>query len=182
MRRQPGENVGRLSLPDLDGAIFDLDRLRGRRFMLSFFRFAACPFCNLRVHELTTRFGEFGGQFTVVAVFDSSLDNLQRHAGRHRAPFPILADEANVHYRAFAIERSVMGMLKAALLRFPDVLRAVLVEGYLPTSIQGHPATLPADFLVDEQGVIRQAYYGKDIGDHLPFEAVRAFARGEARP
>lgn len=58
MRRQPGENVGRLSLPDLDGVTFDLGRLRGKRFMLSFSRFAACPFCNLRVHELTTRFGE----------------------------------------------------------------------------------------------------------------------------
>lgn len=47
------------------------------------------------------------------------------------------------------------------------------------------PAALPADFLVDEQGVIRQAYYGEDIGDHLPFEAVRSGSGvrpGEARP
>lgn len=181
MRRKPGDLVGQLRLQSLDGTSFDVDQLRGKRFMLSFFRFAACPFCNLRVHELVTRFDEFGGQFTAVAVFDSPLDNLRRHAGRHRAPFPILADPDNIGYRAFAIERSVTGMLKAVLLRFPSVLRGVLLEGYLPTSIQGHLATLPADFLVDEQGVIRRAYYGKDIGDHLPFEQVRAFALGEAR-
>lgn len=123
MRRQAGDHVGPLQLPAIDGRQFDVERLRGQRFMLSFFRFAACPFCNLRVHELVERFGELQGRCTVVAVFDSPLDNLRRYAGRHRAPFPILADEANVYYRAFAIERSMAGMLKAAVLRFPTVLR-----------------------------------------------------------
>ena len=56
-------------------------------FMLSFFRFAACPFCNLRVHELVERFNEFGDDFTIVAVFDSPLDDLVRHTAKHRAPF-----------------------------------------------------------------------------------------------
>ena len=180
MRRTPGEDIGQLRLQSLDGTWFDVDQLRGKRFMVSFFRFAACPFCNLRVHELVTRFDELGSHFTAVAVFDSPLANLQRFASRHRAPFPILADPANVYYRAFAIERSISGMLKAALLRSPSVLRAVFFKRYLPTSFQGHPATLPADFLVDEQGIIRRAYYGRDIGDHLPFEQVKAFARGEA--
>lgn len=178
MRRQPGDMIGRIRLPSIDGTEFDSGHLQGQRYMLSFFRFAACPFCNLRVHELAERFGEFGTEFTVVAVFDSPLANLRKHAGRHAAPFPILADAANVYYRAFAIERSLAGMLKAALLRFPAVLEGVLLRGYLPTSFQGRLATLPADFLVDEHGVIRQAYYGKDIGDHLPFEQVKAFALG----
>lgn len=181
MRRKPGDTVGQLRLRSLDGTVFDSNQLSGKRYMLSFFRFAACPFCNLRVHELVERFAEFDGRLTVVAVFDSPLDNLQRQAGRHRAPFPILADEANVYYRAFAIERSVVGMFKAALLRFPSALQATLLKGYLPTSFQGHLATLPADFLVDEAGVIRHAYYGKDIGDHLSFEQVRAFALDEVR-
>lgn len=181
MRKQSGDGVGTLRLPSIDGSTYDVEQLRGQRFMLSFFRFAACPFCNLRVHELVERFGELQGRCTVVAIFDSPLDNLRRHAGRHRAPFPILADEANIYYRAFAIERSVAGMLKAVLLRFPAVLRGMLLEGYLPSSFQGHLATLPADFLVDEQGKIRMAYYGRDIGDHLPFAQIRAFALGEPR-
>lgn len=180
MRRTSGDRVGQLRLPAVDGAVFDIGQLSGKRYMLSFFRFAACPFCNLRMHELVTHFAELGGNFSIVAVFDSPLDNLQRHAGRHRAPFPILADESNVYYRAFAIERSVIGLLKAALLRFPTVLQATLLNSYLPTSFHGHLATLPADFLVDGQGVIQQAYYGKDIGDHLHFDQVRAFALSEA--
>lgn len=181
MRRQPGEVVGTLRLPALDGSAFELDQLHGRRFMLSFFRFAACPFCNLRIRELSERFDDFGAGFTVVAVFDSPLENLRRYADRHQAPFPILADEDNVYYRAFAIERSLAGMLKAAVLRFPAVLDGVLVKGYLPTGFKGRLDTLPADFLIDERGIIRQAYYAADIGDHLPIECVQAFARGDGR-
>ena len=178
MRKQPGDVVGALRLPALDGSLFDLEQLHGRRFVLSFFRFAACPFCNLRIHELVEHFDEFGAEFTVVAVFDSPLENLRRYADRHQAPFPILADEDSSYYRAFAIERSLAGMLKAAVLRFPSVLDGVLLKGYLPTGFKGRLDTLPADFLVDEHGIIRQAYYGGDIGDHLPIERVQAFARG----
>jgi hypothetical protein len=29
--------------------------------------------------------------------------------------------------------------------------------------------------LIDERGVIADLYYGRDIGDHIPFERVDAF-------
>lgn len=178
MRRAPGERVGTIRLPAMDGTAFDSDNFKDRRFMLSFFRFAACPFCNLRVHELVKRFDELGNRFTIIAIFDSSPENLRRYAERHAAPFPILADERNVYYRAFGIERSVVGVLRGMVMRLPAVLNAMFVKGYLPTAIKGHLTTMPADFLVDEAGVIRLAYYGRDEGDHLPFDRVRAFALG----
>lgn len=180
MRRKPGSRVGNIRLPTLDGTSFELDRLRGRRMLLAFFRFASCPFCNLRVHELVAHYPEFGDRFEVVAIFESSPDNLRRFAARHAAPFPVLADEHGVHYREYGIERSLAGTLKGMVGRMPALLNAMLVRGYLPWRIRGHLTTMPADFLVDEQGVIRTAHYGRDEGDHLPLAAVRAFARNEA--
>jgi thioredoxin-dependent peroxiredoxin len=176
MRRSVGETVGDIHLPAVDGSEFQLEQIAGKRFLLSFFRFAACPFCNLRIHELATRFGEFGDNFTVVAIFDSSPENLRRHARRHHAPFPILADERNVYYREFGVERSLAGTLKGAATHMPSVLHALFVKGYWPTSFGGKLTTMPANFLVDEQGIIRVAHYGRDEGDHLPFEQVQAFA------
>lgn len=38
---------------------------------------------------------------------------------------------------------------------------------------EGELARIPADFFVDEFGIIRKAYYGKNIGDHLPFEDIQ---------
>ncbi len=178
-RRSPGDLAPAVRLSAIDGSTFDTARLSGRRYLLSLFRFASCPFCNLRVHHLTRRFAELGPGFGIVAIFDSPLDNLRRHADRHGAPFPILADETGETYRTYAIERSVAGMLKGMALRAPTLMEA-MARGYLPTSLRGSLTTMPADFLVDERGAIRTAHYGRDDGDHLPFDDVLAFSREDA--
>lgn len=175
MRLSPGEKIKHVQLPAIDGSIFDLDTLKGKPFMLAFFRFASCPFCNLRVHELVQRFDEFGKDFTIVAIFDSPLDNLTRHAEGHHAPFPILADEANTYYRAYGIERSFIGVLKGIFFRMPTMFKS-MAKGYIPLVFKGNITTMPADFLVDRDGIIQTAYYAKDEGDHLDIEQVKAFS------
>lgn len=164
-----------IKLAAINGSEFQLQSMRGKPFMLSFFRFAACPFCNLRVHELVQKIDELGENFGIVAIFDSPLDNLQKHASGHSAPFPILADPDNQSYRAYGIEHSLGGVFKGMLTRMPTLIRG-MAKGYLPTTIQGSMTTMPADFLIDEEGIIQFAYYGRDEGDHLPFAQVKAFA------
>jgi len=175
MRIKPSEKLTNIKLPAIDGTIFETERIIGRPLLLSFFRFASCPFCNLRIHELTKRFDEFGDDFTIVAIFDSPLDNLKRYAERHKSPFPILADEKNEYYKKYAIEYSVIGMLKGPVFRLPTLLKG-LFKGYIPIRLKGRMTTMPADFLVDKNGIIQTAYYGKDEGDHLPFDVVKAFS------
>ncbi len=175
---QAGHLVTGLSLPAIDGSRFTLEQVRGKRYLLSFLRFAACPFCQLRVHQLISRWHELNRNFTVIAVFDSSLENLQHYTGKQVAPFPILADEHAVYYHKFAIKHSLSGTFKAMLFRMPTLLYAMLVKRYFPTSIKGSLTTLPADILVDEHGLVAEIYHGKDSGDHLPFEKIKAFAAG----
>ncbi len=174
MRRKPEESAPHISLPAIDGTTFSTEALQGQRYMLSFFRFATCPFCNLRVHQLVQRYGELEG-LPIVAVFDSPLGHLKKHADGHQAPFPILADAENRYYKVFGIEKSLGGMLKGMVMRFPTLLKGIF-KGYIPLPIRGSLITMPADFLIDEQGRIRTAYYGADEGDHLPFEKIKAFA------
>lgn len=179
MKKKSGDRVVAFQLPALDGSTFDLDSLKGRPFMLSFFRFASCPFCNLRMHRLVQQFGEInppGGRFTIVAIFDSTPENLREHATRHQSPFPVLADAGGEVYRQYDIEHSMAGVVKGMVKRMPTLLYAMFGKGYLPMKINGDMTTMPADFLVDPLGNIRLAYYGKDEGDHLPIEAVKRFA------
>lgn len=177
MRIQPGSSVKPFSLTAIDNQLIDLEALKGKRFMLSFFRFASCPFCNMRMHNLVKRFSDLNahGDFTIVAVFDSPLDNLQEHSDGHHAPFPIVADPENLAYKLYGIEHSWLGVLKGMVLRFPTLLTGLL-KGYLPLKFKGRMDTMPADFLINEDGIIETAYYGKDEGDHLPIEQVKAFA------
>jgi len=53
-----------------------------------------------------------------------------------------------------------------------------MLRGYLPVRIKGKWTTMPADFLVDQAGIIKQAYYGNDEGDHLLFDEVKNFSHG----
>jgi peroxiredoxin len=175
MRKTVGDKISNIKLTGIDGKPFDLFSLKGRPFMLSFFRFASCPFCNLRMHELIKRYDELGDRFTIVAIFDSPLDNLREHADRHHSPFPVLADERGIYYAQYGIEHSVFGMLKGMFMRMPTMMHA-MSKGYVPLKIKGSMTTMPADFLVDETGVIRRTYYGSDEGDHLPFDEIKQFA------
>lgn len=175
-----GDRAKTIALPSLDGTVFNTSTLHGRRYLLAFFRFASCPFCNLRLAQLVRRHAELDPEFGVVAVFDSPLDNLQRHAERHAAPFPILAGDARTGaYADYGIERSVGGMLKGMFLRMPTLVRG-MAKGYLPIRPRGSMITMPADFLIDAGGIVQTAYYGRDEGDHLPFEAIAAFANALA--
>lgn len=176
MKLKTGDSVIPFQLPAIDNSQFELGSLQGKRYMLSFFRFASCPFCNLRMHQLVSQYHQLDRDFNIVAVFDSPLDNLQAHASRHQSPFPVLADTNNTCYHAYGIEHSVAGVAKGMLLRMPQLLYGMLVKGYLPFKIKGSLTTMPADFLVDEQGIIQTAYYGQDEGDHLDFNQVKAFA------
>ena len=177
MRIKIGDKAKPVVLTGIDGRRFDTRRLQGKAYMLSFFRFASCPFCNLRMHELVKRHNELEGNLPIVAVFDSPLGNLKKYAGRYKAPFPVLADESNSSYQDYAIEKSVLGVARGMVKRMPALLGAMLVKGYVPLTIKGSMTTMPADFLIDADGIVSQAYYGVDEGDHLPFDEVRRYAR-----
>ncbi|MEQ9426894.1 MAG: redoxin domain-containing protein [Cyclobacteriaceae bacterium] len=119
---------------------------------------------------------QFGDGFTTVAIFDSPIDNLIKHTEKHKAPFPILADGDNVYYKKYGINKSVGGMLKGMFFRMPTLMKSMFM-GNVPLIFKGSLLTMPADFLIDREGVIQTAYYGKDEGDHLDFEAIKRFSK-----
>ena len=169
------QKVINIILPSINGNEFNLQELKGIPYMISFFRFATCPFCNMRINQLITRYNEFGKDFTIIAIFDSSLENLQKHNKEDRAPFPILADGKNVFYKKYGIKKSFLGMLKGMFFRFPTLIKGML-KGYFPIPPKGSMITMPAQFLIDKNGVIQKVYYGKDEGDHLDFETIKSFS------
>ena len=171
-----GDEIGPLTLPNIDKSEFNIDTVFGKRYLLSFYRFASCPFCNLRIHSLVKAYDEFPDDFELIAIFDSPLDNLQRFATGHRAPFPILADNENTYYRKFGVRHSLLGVLKGGILRMPTVLYAMFVKGYIPWTVKGSMTTMPLDILVDERGIVQSVYYGKDEGDHMPLNQIASFA------
>ncbi len=168
-----------LDLVDIRGEPIHLHS-RGRLTLLSFFRDAACPFCNFRIYELTSRHAQLAARgLDVVAVFSASQAEVLRFAGHRPRPFPLAADPTSLAHEAYGIERSWWRKWKAIVTRVPTLLKGLRLVG-LAGLRTGN--LMPADFLIDGSGRIIDAYYGRDAGDRIPLERIeRRLARTASR-
>ena len=158
-----------LDLVDIRGRPIGISR-RNRLTLLSFFRDAACPFCNFRIYELTQRHAELSMLgLDIVAVFSASQAEVLRFAGHRPRPFPLAADPTSSAHETYGIERSLWRKLKAIVTRVPTLLKGMRLVG-LAGLTTGN--LMPADFLIDGRGRIVEAYYGRDAGDRIPLERV----------
>ena len=170
MRLSPGSNAPQLTTVDFLGTALDLEALRGKPVLLSFYRYASCPVCNLRVHSVIESYPAWAADgLAVVAVFQSSGESIRQHVGRQDAPFPIVPDPEMELYKRFGVETRWRGLLSWRVIK--AALRA-FAKGYLPGKVDGPFQRTPADFLIDADGRIALAHYGRDIDDHVPLDTV----------
>jgi peroxiredoxin Q/BCP len=154
-----------------------LTALRGRRVLLSFYRYASCPLCNMRVNAVIRRHSEWQkGGLEVIAVFQSPSAEIKRYVGRQDAPFPMVPDAAMAFYKSYGVESSWLGFLLGGARL--SVVGQAIAKGFLPGRTNGPVHRVPADFLITETGRLAVCFYGKDVGDHLEFSAIEDFARG----
>ena len=171
-----GDKLDDIKLPSVDGSSFSLHSLKGKKVLLTFYRFARCPMCNLRINEIIKRYAELGNDFAMVGIFDSKISNLQKAMSRHDLSFTILADENYEYFEKYEVKTSWWGVIKASFTRFNRFNKALFIKGYVPFPIKGHFNTLPVDILIDEKGVVSDVKYGEDIGDHFSFEKIKSFS------
>lgn len=152
----------------------------GRRTLLSFFRDAACPFCNFRIYELTHNHASLSALgLDIVAVFGSSQAEVLHFVARHPRPFRIAADPVGASHARYGIERSLWRKIRAIVTRVPTLIRGLRIVGLAGLNTNN---LMPADFLIDEEGRIVETWYGRDAGDRIPLERVELFlARGLIR-
>lgn len=158
----------------LHGEEVHLQELRGTPVWLAFFRFASCPLCNYRVHEMIERWRVFEGRdFRLFAVFQSPAARLSSFVAQQRPPFTLIADPDMALYALYRLESSILRAMT------PNVMATAwkaMSSGVKLLGAPDGPATrLPGDYLIDRRGVIRTAYRGKDIADHLPLEVADRF-------
>lgn len=178
-RLQANDRAPEFATGDFLGSPVELQSLRGHRVMLSFYRYASCPLCNLRMRDLIRGYDMWAAQgLRMIAVFQSPASSIATYVGRHDAPFPIVADPGMQLYRRYGVEQRWTAMLTPAVLL--NAVRA-MKAGMLPGRVEGPVNRVPADFLIREDGVIDVAYYGSDVGDHLPLNQLERWLCAESR-
>lgn len=156
-----------------------LSARRGTIVWLAFFRFASCPLCNYRVHEMVERWQEFAERdFQLLAVFQSPAERLREFVAKQSPPFELIADPEMALYDLYGLGSSVSAALSANVMA--KGMKAAFTSGIKLLALPDGPATrVPADFFIDRRGVVRESYLGKDIADHVPLEQADAFLRSQ---
>lgn len=156
---------------DYLGKNLNLNNYKGKKVLLSFFRGAACPFCNLRVNQLINRFSEFEKQgIQIIIFFAASKEEISEYAGQQKTPFPIVPDPNLEIYKKYRVEESSFGMIRAMINPF-KMMRVMFSGFFNMKSIKDKPI-VPADFLINENHIIHRVYYGKDFGDHIAIPEI----------
>ncbi|RKN79201.1 redoxin [Paenibacillus ginsengarvi] len=180
---QPGIPAPAFTAADIHGHPVTLESYRGRKVLLSFFRFSACALCNLRVRHYIGRYPEWQQQgLDIIAVFESPLANMRSYVGAQNAPFPLIADPKASLYELYGTETSEE-KVKATLADAGT--KAAIAEaaaaGFELTPEEGSNFhRIPAEFLIDENGILQVVHYGRLVTDHLELAAIDRFA--EERP
>jgi peroxiredoxin len=175
MRLQPGETAPDFSATDTEGRPISLAALRGRKVWLTFFRYAACPLCSYRVHELLAQWDQRFAphDFTLVTVWQSQPAKLDEVKERYSPSFSLIADPDMELYRLYRVEKGIMKVFGKEVI---DKISAARKAGISIVRAWEGPATRrPADFLIDSAGTIHTAFYGENVANMIPFEQVEEF-------
>ena len=177
MRLKPGQHAPEFAVSDHLGKAITLRDLAGKKSMIAFFRHAGCPFCNLRVAELIREYPALQNEgLQIVSFWQSTAEQLYDGAGSQKPQFPMIPDRHKEIYRHYGIENSRLALFK--MLLQPSLTMSAIRSPYRKKHITGESDLVPADFLINEDLTIHTAYYGSDVGDHIPLSQVRAFLAG----
>ena len=170
-------------LKDIFGREINLRDYEGKKVFLGFFRHAGCPFCNLRVHTLTKAHEDLKAKgLEMIFFFESKASVLLRSTFHQEvSPIPLISDPEKIWYDAYGLENSG---LKSAIGHVTSFARTAIwakLKG-LPMHMMADGesiSTMPAEFLMDEQLVIRKLYYSQKLTDRFALEEIYAFAEQE---
>lgn len=163
---------------DIDGKEISISNLKGKKVLLSFYRYSSCPFCNLRISHLIEKHEHYKSKgLVILSIFMSTKEDINKYVGKQKAPFSIISDPKKEIYRLYGVESSWFGLFKG-FLSIKKMFDAIIKKGYfsaLGDMFSNRINGIPADFLIDENSIIHCAYYGKDISDHIPFSEIEKF-------
>ncbi|MEP3389929.1 MAG: peroxiredoxin-like family protein [Reichenbachiella sp.] len=170
---------------DIFGNRINLRNYRGKRVFVGFFRHAGCPFCNLRVNKLESAQAQLKEKnMEMVFFFESTKIRLlasKYHTNIHT--IPMVADPEKQYYNLYGVENSPM---KSAKSHFMSLIQTAIKAKLksLPVHWMADNesiSTIPAEFLIDENGVIRVVHYARDLTDELSTDLITQFAEEGGR-
>jgi thioredoxin-dependent peroxiredoxin len=167
-------------LKDIYDRIIDLEEYRDKKIFLGFFRHAGCPFCNLRVHELTKIQAELKSKGMEMIFFFESSERVLLRSTFHKdvSPIPLISDPEKVWYDAYGLESSGYKSAISHMTTFVQTAIKAKRAGVPIHMMSGGESikTMPAEFLIDKGLIIKKVHYSEGLNDRLDISELKNFA------
>lgn len=152
-----GDPAPDFRLPDATGSVFILsDALRSGPAVISFYRGAWCPYCNLELRalqEALPRFRATGA--TLIAISPNTPDTSMTAVERHQIEYPVLSDADNNVAREFGLVFTVQDDLEV-------VYRRVGIDIGAANATASWEIPIPATYVIDRAGTVTYAFVETD--------------------
>lgn len=167
-RLAPGDRVPDRVVVDLSGTTRRIPS--GSLLHLQLRRFAGCPICNLHMAEYAHRIDEIvAAGVEPLVLFNATREGMLPYQGD--LPFPTAPDPDFSLYRAFGVERSMVATITGT--SWVKTLRGMAGGVAVGAPERMSAGTiLPADFLIDGDGVVLDCHYAANPSDGWPVDAL----------
>ncbi len=167
-------------LKDIFGRTINLQEYKGKKVFIGFFRHAGCPFCNIRVHTLLKHHEALKNKNMEMIFFFESKETVMQYSAFHKevSPIPLISDPEKIWYNAYGIEASGIKSTVSHLTGFLQTTIKAKLLGLPVHLMKGEESvtTMPAEFLLDENLVIRKLHYSQGLNDRLSVKEITEFA------
>lgn len=175
----------RFALTDIFNRQIELEKYKGKKVFIGFFRHAGCPFCNLRVHSLVKmRETLLNKNMEMIFFFESKKETMLRSLFHQEvSPIPLIADPEKKWYSIYGIETSFAKSAYSHLTTFiQTAIKAQQTKVPIHAMASGESfSTMPAEFMLDENLIIRKLHYSQTLTDRLSLQVIEDFANGPIR-
>jgi len=166
-----GDAAPDLTIDDARGETLRLSDWRGHPVVLVFLRHLGCPICRMELAELRRQHDAFARLDARVVVFvDATPDRVASFAQREDVALHLVGDGQRRVYEQYGVRRGGLREFAAPGAALRSV-RATL-KGHLHGRFEGSERQLPADLVIDGEGIVRFAHLGAHIGDNTPLEEL----------
>jgi len=159
---QVGSKLPPFELPDAKlGTVSSADLLAKGPILLTFYRGGWCPFCNVALQHLQRRLAEFQAKGVMLVAISPELpDSTLSTAEKNALAFPVLTDLHNAYAHQLGIVWKQPRSMEKVFEAFGNDLKTRNGDDSLEVPV-------PSTFLVDKNGVIRNAHVEADYTKRL---------------
>lgn len=175
MKVKTGQIAPNFEVADIFGNKINLHSLSSHKIILTFFRYAECALCNLRISEIKSASKKMHElDIQLIAIFQSSKESLIKSIfDRHTFDFTIISDTELKLYNLYNVKPSWIKLVRTMSWKGIKEMVKASSKGYkLGGKVEGKFHQIPADFLINKNKEIELAHYGTNLVDHLSLATV----------